>query len=38
LPQPCRLCKGVVVQIDNSTAECTNCGERQPIIIAETVA
>jgi DNA topoisomerase-1 len=31
LPQPCRKCGGVVVQINNDTAECTQCSERQPI-------
>lgn len=31
LPQPCRLCGKTVVQFDRQTAECLNCGERQPI-------
>lgn len=32
LPQPCRRCGGVIVQLNNDTAECTQCGERQPIM------
>ncbi len=31
LPQPCRVCNGLVVQINKDTAECTQCGERQEI-------
>ncbi|MEJ2748808.1 MAG: hypothetical protein P8183_13035 [Anaerolineae bacterium] len=31
LPQPCRKCGGLLVQVNNDTAECTQCGERQPI-------
>jgi DNA topoisomerase-1 len=31
LPQPCRQCGGLVVQASKSEAECTACGERQPI-------
>ncbi len=31
LPQPCRKCGGLIVQINNDTTECTRCGERQPI-------
>jgi DNA topoisomerase-1 len=31
LPQTCRLCNGLLVQVDKNTAECTNCGERQPL-------
>jgi DNA topoisomerase-1 len=31
LPQPCHLCQGLLVQVDKNTAECTNCGERQPL-------
>ncbi|RMH00510.1 MAG: type I DNA topoisomerase, partial [Chloroflexi bacterium] len=38
LPQPCHICQGVVVQVDKSTAECTNCGERQPILETETAS
>lgn len=40
LPQPCRKCGGLLVQINNDTAECTQCGERQPIprpVEAETL-
>jgi DNA topoisomerase-1 len=37
LPQPCRRCGGVVVQFNNDTAECTQCGERQPIMEMEKV-
>ena len=32
LPQPCVKCGGVVVQQDRKTAECTQCGEKQPIM------
>lgn len=31
LSQPCRICNGLLVQINGETAECTQCGERQPI-------
>jgi DNA topoisomerase-1 len=31
LPQPCRKCGGLLIQRNNDTAECTQCGERQPI-------
>ena len=37
LPQPCNKCQGVVVQVDNSSVECTACGERQPIINQEKI-
>ncbi len=30
LPQPCRLCGGLVVEVARHTGECTQCGERQP--------
>ncbi|MCI0394360.1 MAG: type I DNA topoisomerase [Chloroflexi bacterium] len=33
LPQRCRLCGHLVVQLDRHTAECTHCGERQPITV-----
>lgn len=38
LPQPCRLCGKTIVQVDRHTAECLNCGERQPLSKAKTVA
>lgn len=31
LPQKCRNCGGLTVQADRNTAECTQCGEKQPI-------
>ena len=31
LTQPCSLCESLLIQVDKKTAECTNCGERQPI-------
>ncbi|MGH6885023.1 MAG: type I DNA topoisomerase, partial [Geminicoccales bacterium] len=31
LPQPCRVCGGLVVQVSGREAECTQCGQRQPI-------
>jgi DNA topoisomerase-1 len=37
LPQPCRKCGGVTVQINNDTAECTQCGERQPVMAVMNV-
>lgn len=36
LPQPCRLCGKTIVQVDRHTAECLNCGERQPLNKAKT--
>ncbi|MCP4423754.1 MAG: type I DNA topoisomerase [Chloroflexi bacterium] len=30
LPQPCPHCKGLLIQRNNTTAECTQCGERIP--------
>jgi DNA topoisomerase I len=35
LPQPCGNCGGLVVQIDQNTGECTQCGRRQPVIKLE---
>lgn len=35
LPQPCRQCGGLVVQVSKTEAECTECGERQPIVASE---
>ncbi|HSH03967.1 MAG TPA: type I DNA topoisomerase [Anaerolineae bacterium] len=32
LPQKCEFCQSVVVQRNNTTAQCTQCGERQPIV------
>jgi DNA topoisomerase I len=37
LPQPCRACSGLMVQIDQNTAECTQCGRRQPVTQLEPV-
>lgn len=37
LPQPCRLCGGLVVEVARHTGECTQCGERQPVHASETV-
>ncbi|MCA9968848.1 MAG: type I DNA topoisomerase [Anaerolineales bacterium] len=34
LPQPCRKCGGLVVEVAQNTAECTQCGERQPVAAA----
>ena len=31
LTQTCHLCNSLLVQVDKSMAECTNCGERQAI-------
>lgn len=31
LLQPCIHCQGLLVQINQETAECTKCGERQPL-------
>ncbi len=28
---PCPVCNGLLVQVNKTTAECTQCGERQPI-------
>jgi DNA topoisomerase-1 len=36
LPQSCRVCGGLVVQVKEDTAECTQCGERQPIVEIES--
>ncbi len=36
--QPCTNCQGLLVQVDKNNAECTNCGERQPLAIQEPVA
>lgn len=39
LQQRCRLCQGLLVEVNQSTAECTKCGERQPILVkTEAVA
>ncbi len=37
LPQPCRLCGGLVVEVARHTGECTQCGERQPARSPEVV-
>ena len=37
LPQPCRLCGGLVVQVNRDTGECTKCGERQPVHVPDAV-
>jgi DNA topoisomerase I len=34
LPQPCRICQGLLVQVDKNTAECTQCNARQPLDVA----
>jgi DNA topoisomerase I len=34
LPQPCPACAGLMVQIDQNTADCTLCGKRQPVALA----
>lgn len=31
LPQPCHHCGGLLVEVAKNTAECTKCGQRQPI-------
>jgi DNA topoisomerase-1 len=31
LSQPCRLCGGLLMQVNRETAECSQCHERQPI-------
>lgn len=36
LPQPCRNCGGLIVQVDRNTAECTQCAEKQPVGRAKT--
>ncbi len=36
LTQPCRQCGGVIVQLNKESAECTNCGDKQPIIQIDT--
>jgi DNA topoisomerase-1 len=39
LPEPaCSRCGGLLVQINNHTAECIKCGERQPFDLKEPVA
>ena len=36
LPAPaCRLCGGLLVQLDKNTAECTQCGERQTVKVKQ---
>ncbi len=35
LPQPCRVCGGLVVEVGKNTAECTQCGQKQPIAVAQ---
>ncbi|MGB4869787.1 MAG: type I DNA topoisomerase [Candidatus Promineifilaceae bacterium] len=32
LSQPCRVCGGLLVQLNNETAECTQCATQQPIV------
>ena len=34
---PCKVCQGLLVQVDKSTAECTHCGERQPLPEREAI-
>lgn len=31
LEEPCKFCGGLTVQVNNHNAECTKCGERQPL-------
>ncbi len=31
IPQTCRVCGGLLVEVNKNTAECTQCGERQPV-------
>lgn len=31
VPQACRVCGGLLVEVNKNTAECTQCGERQPV-------
>jgi len=31
LAEPCQHCGGLLVQVNNHSAECTKCGERQPL-------
>jgi DNA topoisomerase I len=38
LAAPCRVCGGLLVQLDKNTAECTQCGERQPTLITQEMA
>ncbi len=38
LKQPCRVCGGLLVQLNNETAECTQCATQQPIVQHETAA
>lgn len=35
LTQPCRVCGGLLVQLNNDTAECTQCTTQQPIVQIE---
>ncbi len=37
IAQACRLCGSLLVEVNKSTAECTKCGERQPIEQKEAV-
>ncbi|MFQ5436987.1 MAG: type I DNA topoisomerase, partial [Anaerolineae bacterium] len=30
VPEPCPVCQGLRVRVNKHTAECTQCGERQP--------
>ncbi len=32
LPEPCKVCGGLLIQAGKQTAECTVCGERQPLV------
>jgi DNA topoisomerase I len=38
LPQPCPKCSGLMVQVKEDTAECTQCGERADVDKAATKA
>jgi DNA topoisomerase I len=38
LPQPCPVCKGLMVQVKDDTAECTKCGERTDLVKEATKA
>lgn len=33
LPQPCRKCGGLLMEVAKNTAECTQCGEREPVAV-----
>lgn len=38
LAQPCRVCQGLLVELNKETAECTQCGTQQPIRQLEEAA